>query len=192
MSAAKKIPVIPESSDAAHTQEHDPHKGTQDRIAVLRSVSLFEDVKSTPGAIEALAAIMSMRTFATGVAILREGERGHELFVLLEGNVSVIKKTPAGEEFSVARLTGALNVFFGEGAILDEDVRSATIVAQSPCVCLALSREDFINYAQQHPTWALPVVMRIVRVVMGRLKKVNADMMLLYHALMREVSGHLD
>ena len=86
-------------------------------------------------------------------------------------------------------MNGDQHPFFGEGALLDSDARSATIRAEDECHCLVLSREHFDQIGIQHPDWCLPVMRRISRVVMGRFKKANHDLLMLYHALVSEIRG---
>ena len=90
----------------------------------------------------------------------------------------------------VAILKPVTPVFFGEGALLEADSRSATIRADGPCTCLVLTRHSFYAFAKVHPQWALPIILRIARTVMDRLHKTNNDLMLLYHALVSEIRGN--
>ena len=159
------------------------------RTQILSEVSLFSDIASTPGALEELSRMMELRTFAPGECILREGESGSEMFLLIEGEASVHKSTTDGDQYKVAILHGEKHSFFGEGALLDSDARSATIKADTFCKCLVLDRKSFEVFGQVHPEWALPISLRIARAVMARLRKTNNDLMLLYKALVAEIRG---
>lgn len=155
----------------------------------LRDVALFAKLHHSEVALRALAQLMHEVEFAPEQAIITEGESGAEMFILLEGQVGIFKQTPQGDRYKVADLGGAKGVFFGEGALLDEEARSASIHSNSKCRCLVLDRNSFSAFSQAHPEWALPIVQNIARLVNGRLRKTNQDLLLLYNALVAEIQG---
>jgi len=167
-----------------------PESGSRkDRIATLRAVALFGDLLSDEGALSALAALMEERRYGPGSPILKEGDTGQEMYVLVSGDAAVYKSTPDGEEYKVAILRAEAHAFFGEGGLLAADARSATIRAERECHCLMLSRSAFEQFGLEHPQWALPILRRIANAVMTRFRKANDDLMLLYNALVAEIRG---
>lgn len=176
--ASPKLSIVPE--------ETAPHS----RVEFLRKVSLFNDIEANPVAMEQLALAMEEKNYEPKSSIIREGETGSEMFFLIQGEANVFKTTAEGELYKVAILRGEQHAFFGEGGLLDSDARSATINAETDCRCLVLKKTAFEKFGSSHPDWALPVLLRIARAVMGRLKKTNNDLMLLYHALVAEIRGH--
>jgi CRP-like cAMP-binding protein len=161
----------------------------EERARLLQDVSLFADIKAIPGALDDLSRVMEVRTFKPGSPIIREGDTGSEMFLLVDGQASVHKSTAEGDEYKVAILSGGKHPFFGEGGLLDSDARSATIKADSLCYCIVLERAAFEEFGRRHPEWALPVLLRIARAVMARLRKTNTDLTLLYNALVAEIRG---
>lgn len=159
------------------------------RIEHLKAISLFAEVKDQGDVLASLASLMEEKRYHPGDAIIREGDHGDEMYLLIEGSASVFKSTPDGDEYKVAILEGKNHSFFGEGALLDADARSATIRANSPCLCLVLSKKSFDAFGTRRPEAVLPILRRIARAVMARLKKSNQDLMLLYHALIEEIRG---
>ena len=159
-------------------------------IRHLCLVTLFSDVKDNAPALQALATEIVGRKYNAGEMMIQEGETGSELFLLIEGKAAVYKTTPDGDPFKVAILEGSKNAFFGEGALLDAEARSATIAADSEAICLVLNRRHFEHFCKTHPDWALPVLRQIARVVMVRFRKTNAEFMLLYQALLAEFRGN--
>ncbi len=156
----------------------------------LHDVRLFSDVKNNPQAMAHIAALMSNKTYAPGVSIITEGQEGHEAYFLCSGHVNIYKSVGGTERFPVATLHAKDHPFFGEAALLQADKRSATIVCESACECLVLDKGRFDQFCKDKPEWALPVVLSIARMVLGRLDKTNADMILLYKALVHEVKGY--
>lgn len=89
--------------------------------------------------------------FHDGTAIVRTGERGDTLYVVLDGEVTVRK--PRARALSVA--TGG---FFGELSLLDGGPRSATVVARGPVVCFAIGRAAFAKLLRAEPAIAIAIL----------------------------------
>ena len=68
-------------------------------------------------------------------------EKGDAFYIIESGTIDVFI-TEQGDE-PVARLTSGQ--FFGEKALMSEDVRQATCIASSDAKCLTLTREDFVR-----------------------------------------------
>jgi flavin reductase (DIM6/NTAB) family NADH-FMN oxidoreductase RutF len=122
------------------------HGGRYEQM--LGKVPLFSALSS-----EDLAPILASgreRNFGEGETILREGERGDELFVIVEGAVRVER-----EGRVVQRL--AAGEFFGEVAVLDGRPRNADVVAEVPTRCLTISREVMRHVLETEPraAWAM-------------------------------------
>lgn len=73
--------------------------------------------------------------------MVREGERGSRMFVVLSGRLEVRREFAPGRSEPVARL-GAGEAF-GEVALLEDGVRTRSVRALTACVLLALERADF-------------------------------------------------
>lgn len=158
-------------------------------LSRLRNVTLFESIKNNDEALRILGDFMHEVDFDADKEIIREGEQGSELYILLEGEVSIFKETLQGDKYKVVDLSGSKGVFFGEGALLDSEARSATICAKTSCKTLVLGRSEFEKFCKDHPEWANPIILVIARLVNGRLRKTNQDLLLLYNALVGEISG---
>ncbi len=169
-----------------------PPKGvTQSETELLEAiskVSLFADLKDIPEATYALMKLLSIRIFKSGETIIREGESGAEFFILADGSASVSKTTQDGDQYKVAILHGHKGAFFGESALLEADTRSATIVADTECRCMVLTKSAFDTFSNNHPQWAMPIIRRVANAIMIRLKNMNNDLSLLYKALVDEFS----
>jgi CRP-like cAMP-binding protein len=157
--------------------------------AHLKDVGLFTDICSSNEAIDALAAIMTERRFGKGESIIQEGKTGTDMFILIDGQASVYKSTPGGDEYKVAVFEGGKHIAFGESGLIESESRTATIRADQPCRCLVLARADFEQFSNSYPQWALPIYRKIAHAVMARLRKTNNDMLLLYNALVAEIRG---
>jgi CRP-like cAMP-binding protein len=78
---------------------------------------------------------------ATGTTVIREGDAGQGLFVVLSGEVEVSKRQGDGAELSLARLRAG--DVFGEMSLLTNQPTSATVTAARPSTILFLARDYF-------------------------------------------------
>ncbi|XP_053730824.1 cGMP-dependent protein kinase 2 isoform X1 [Synchiropus splendidus] len=113
----------------------------QEYFNFLRSVSLLQQLPE-----EKLAKIvdcLEVEYFDEGEYIIREGEEGNTFFIIAKGGVMVTQST---EGFAEPQHIKSLGVgdYFGEKALISEDVRSANIVcSESNTQCLVVDRENF-------------------------------------------------
>jgi NADH dehydrogenase len=87
--------------------------------------------------------------YEPGELIVREGEIGRELFLIVAGEVEVVKVDPASGEQILSRL-GPKEVF-GEKALLEDTKRTATVRAATPVEVLTVGRADFRTLVSQFP-----------------------------------------
>jgi len=100
----------------------------------LAQVDFLAGVK--PEVVERLLQGTSSVVYAGGELIIRAGEIGSELFVIERGSVEVLAKRKEGPEARVAALNAGQ--FFGESALLADELRSATVRASSECQLLVI------------------------------------------------------
>ncbi len=97
-----------------------------------------------------------VQRYAPGQAVVREGDPGTRLFLIVRGTARV---EMAGEG-EVATL-GAGN-FFGELALLEKHGRTATVTAVDELECIAISAWEFRASLQEHPEIALPMLEELI------------------------------
>jgi CRP/FNR family transcriptional regulator, cyclic AMP receptor protein len=103
-----------------------------------------------------------------GAIVFREGDSAREMFVLLEGELEVLKKSRRGRETRVAIL--GPSDCFGEMSIIDLQPRSATIRALAPVRMLRISTEDMdCIYRQDLKAYAM-LILNIARDISRRLR----------------------
>ncbi len=127
---------------------------------LLRSVSILAELD--PADATSLERLARRRAFAAGDVIVSESERGDALYVLLEGKVKVVLYGESGREviLSIFKEPGD---FFGEMSLLDDEPRSATVLAMEPSKLLVLSRADFRAHLARHPRVAVQVMTELSR-----------------------------
>jgi CRP-like cAMP-binding protein len=115
-----------------------------------------------------LAATLKQFASLPGEMIFREGDLAHEMFVLLDGEVEVVKKSRVGREHRVALLGPSDS--FGEMSLIDMQPRSATVRAVAPSRLLRVSSEDMdALYRYDLKSYAL-VTLNIARDLSRRLR----------------------
>ena len=129
-------------------------QATDDAGSALARVPLFAGLDQT--SIAALEAFAFQRTFAPGEIIVEEGHTGNGLFVVLDGQVEVIKGIGSDRPQLLATLGPGEP--FGEIALLGEWKRSASVRAATETRCLGMDRWVFLAHLRREPELALRVI----------------------------------
>jgi CRP-like cAMP-binding protein len=163
-------------------------------VEKLRKIELFRAIKDDDERLAKLSGIVSVRHCKAGHNVIAEGDAGSEFFILKKGTVEVLKRTLDNDVFTIVTLTDEEDVFFGELALMDEELRSASVTANTDCEFLVINREDFNRLGEEDPRLGLLVTRAIGRAVSRRLRKTNEDLITLFEALVAEVaeSGNLE
>lgn len=134
--------------------------------AQLREVGLFGALSDE--FLEHLVKTLTVVRCLPGDAVFKEGDPAREMFVLLDGEMEVLKKSRRGRETRVA-LLGA-NDAFGEMSIIDMQPRSATVRALAPSRLLKISTEEMdALYRHDLKSYTL-IVLNIARDLSRRLR----------------------
>jgi len=119
----------------------------------LATVPLFRSL--APAEVSAFSQMAREKSYPKGSVILFEDDPGDSLFVVRDGRVKVVLVAEDGREV----ILGILGVgeHFGELSLIDDQPRSAHVVAMEESTLLVLRREDFRRRVEQNPAvaWAL-------------------------------------
>ena len=120
-------------------------------VPKLKSIDLIETVPLLHGlSHDLLARIVAVSrpvTFLSGDVIIGENEKGDALYIISRGLVYVYRG--GDENTHIAELRDG--DFFGEVALLGEQIRTATVRAESPATLLRISRRDILSLAGEQP-----------------------------------------
>ena len=119
------------------------------KVELIRGVPLFANLSKRE--LEEIASIADEIDFKEGKELIREGARGREFFVLLDGAVDVT------QDGSRINQLGAGD-FFGEIALISRIPRTATVTASSPIRALVVAERDFRSLLAQSPDISLKVL----------------------------------
>ena len=120
------------------------------------------------------------RRFQTEAIIMQEGEAGEVMYIMCEGSVAITKRLTLelGEdtprEKVMVRFRAEEGVILGEMALIESDVRSATVTALTPCLMLELSKDKFYQILEKYPKIGVKILLRLAQSLCQRLRK-NSD-----------------
>jgi CRP/FNR family cyclic AMP-dependent transcriptional regulator len=123
-------------------------------IDVLKSVPLFSQLGEEE--VHAFAALTRERTYPKGSVIVFEDDPGDALYLVASGQVKVVLIGEDGREVILSVL--GEGSFFGEMALLDNQPRSAHVIAMEDSRLLLLRRDDFQARILQSPAVAISLL----------------------------------
>jgi CRP-like cAMP-binding protein/anti-anti-sigma regulatory factor len=109
-------------------------------------------------------------SYPAGAVVFRENEAGDQVLIVIRGTASAYLQTP---DANIRLATFAPGTIFGELAILDKGVRSATVIADKELACRTLTRSDFADLSATSPGVAIRLLASIARELSGRLRTAN-------------------
>ena len=116
-------------------------------LQTLKGVDFFS--KLNMGDLEQLLMSLKRASFPKGHAIIKEGEIGDTFYMISRGKVSVWKKKGF---FSKDRLaTLGPSQFFGEMALVTNDPRGATVIADEDAELFVLYKKEFKQLLLNNP-----------------------------------------
>ncbi|WP_437926715.1 cyclic nucleotide-binding domain-containing protein [Sorangium sp. So ce291] len=132
----------------------------------LREIGLFGGLGDH--VLQGLADTLELLELQPGAVAFREGDSGREMFVLLAGEMEVLKRSKRDVEARVAVL--GPSDWFGEMSILDVMPRSATVRAISPSRLMRVTAHDLdALYRRDLKSYTL-LVLNIAREMSRRLR----------------------
>jgi CRP/FNR family cyclic AMP-dependent transcriptional regulator len=119
----------------------------------LASVPMFSGLQRDE--LLKFAELTRERTYPKGSVILFQGDPGDSLYVLRQGRAKVVLIGEDGREVILGVLEPGAH--FGELALIDDQPRSAHVIAMEDSQLLILRREDFRRRVEANPSvaWAL-------------------------------------
>ena len=168
-------------------------KKTDKDAAFFRKIFLFQDLEDRE--IEQVLDRASPREFPAGSEIIREGEPGDSMFIMISGEVEITKQltlvldkdTP--KERVMIRLKADDGVYFGEMSLLEQDTRSATVTALTDCHLLELNHQDFLELIRLDTAMGVKLMLHLAQLLSRHLRKTNQDVVKLTTALAISLGG---
>lgn len=110
------------------------------------------------------------RVYADGEIVVREGETGECMYTLQEGRLEVLT---GGRDGRAEVRLGVMEegAIFGEMAIVEKEVRSATVRALGPARVLTIDKKTFLRRVQEDPSLAF----NLLRIMSQRIRNLTAQ-----------------
>jgi CRP/FNR family cyclic AMP-dependent transcriptional regulator len=138
------------------------------RVGILARTPVFAGLPRR--LLARLAVQLFEKAYAPGETVFAEGDPGKGLFVVLDGEVEILRETAQGPQRIVAFGPGTA---FGELALIDDLPRSATARATAPTRLLILYRSHFEELVAGDRAIALVVMKNLLRLLAGYVRAAN-------------------
>lgn len=138
------------------------------RIGTLRRVKIFAGMSDDQ--LIRFTQFMELKTVRQFNEIVRQGDPGDAMYLVLEGEVRV-RMMIGGKESLIAVLPAG--EFFGEISLFDHGPRSADVVANAESVLLKISASAFQKLAQESPELATPFLLAVGKTLTSRIRADN-------------------
>jgi CRP/FNR family transcriptional regulator, cyclic AMP receptor protein len=125
----------------------------------MAALSSAPDLSVLPGALRALAARGTLRSYRKGTLIIEEGTQGDSLYLLLAGRVKAFSSDARGREITYG-LYG-IGEYFGEMS-LDGGQRSASVMAVEVTLCVVVTRQTLRDHIAEQPDFAFELISHVI------------------------------
>jgi CRP-like cAMP-binding protein len=134
--------------------------------ALIPKCALLENFSSSE--VRLLAHFMDVYRAESGIEVIREGDGGDFMLMLIEGKVEVRKR----DRWNTPQLIAVVDAgkVLGEMSMIDGQARFATCVAIEPVLVAMLDRESLARIIVEQPMLGAKVLMELVLMLSQRLR----------------------
>ncbi len=136
-----------------------------DKILLLKGIEIFEGLSVSE--LAAVASVTEELNCPPGEIVIKEGSSGETMYLIIDGEVSVIKDLDKENELELDRIRAG--DYFGEMALFENVVRSASIRTEQESRFLVLHKQEFNEIVREYPQIAL----EICKVLGGRIRTLH-------------------
>lgn len=143
-----------------------PDVKTEEYVGILRSIPIFGALPLE--AARHLALSLKRAAFAPGELIIRQGDAGDSMYIVIQGSVDVHVSGDSGMSEYLATLE--VGQFFGEMSLLTGENRTANVMSMTAVECLVIAKPSLTSLFERHPELAE----NISEVIAGRQVELRA------------------
>lgn len=144
----------------------------QTLVQQLKHIPLFAGLSK--GELKEIERLIHFRHYKSGEVIFWEDEPGVGMYVVHAGEVGIYKAFGTPEQKELARLQTA--DFFGETALLEDEVRLATAVALVDSRLLGLFHPDMFSLFERKPQLGVKLLAALAGMLAKRLRRTNLEL----------------
>lgn len=138
---------------------------TMDKMIHLKKIYVFSDLQVRE--LAAISSVTAEQDFPKDEIVVREGEPGDTMFLIISGEVSVIRNYGNEQETLIAKITQ--DDYFGEMALFEDKPRSATVKTNTDAKLLVLGKLEFEEIMREFPQ----ISINICRVFSQRIRELQ-------------------
>jgi CRP/FNR family cyclic AMP-dependent transcriptional regulator len=127
--------------------------------AVLKAVPLFASFPEDQ--LRMLTTVVSRKSVTRSTMVMAAGDATDSLYIVLSGRLKVMMSDAEGKEVILAIL--GPGEFFGEMGLIDDEPRSASVVALEACELLGITKRDFKKALADNFEMTMAVMRGLVR-----------------------------
>jgi CRP/FNR family transcriptional regulator, cyclic AMP receptor protein len=141
--------------------------------ALIPKCPLLENF--SPGEVRLLAGFMEVYRVEPGIEIIREGEGGDFMLMIVEGKVEVHKR----DRWNTPQLIAVVEAgrTLGEMSMIDGEARFATCIAAEPTLLAVLDREKLARIIVEEPMLGAKILMELVLMLSQRLRATSEKLL---------------
>ncbi|MBX3650805.1 MAG: cyclic nucleotide-binding domain-containing protein [Burkholderiales bacterium] len=125
--------------------------------------------------ISILAAYMEVYRAQPGEILIREGDEGDFMVLIVEGEVDILKKSHRAEQQHMTSAGPGMTL--GEMSMIDGEPRFATCMASQPTVFAVLTRDNMAKIILDHPGLGSKILVKMVTMLSLRLRQTSARLL---------------
>ncbi|MEX1302692.1 MAG: Npt1/Npt2 family nucleotide transporter [Desulfotignum sp.] len=137
-----------------------------EKILLLKGIEIFSGLSASE--LAAIAGVTEEMAYDEDEEVIKQNSVGETVFLIIEGQVSVIMERENGHEKRIDQMTSGRA--FGEMALIDDSPRSATIRTMTPSRFLILHKQVFKETAMEFPR----IAMQICSVLSRRIRHLHS------------------
>jgi CRP-like cAMP-binding protein len=125
--------------------------------------------------IDLLAGYMRVYRAHGGQALIREGDGGDFMLLLIEGSVDIYKQSVQGEHQLMTSVSPGMTL--GEMSMIDGEPRFATCIATEVTTFAMLTRDAMVNIILEKPSLGAKILIKLVTLLSQRLRQTSARLL---------------
>jgi CRP-like cAMP-binding protein len=173
-----EFPVDSVSGMSAELLSHIEHLGAGGSYAgqifdLVGRSPFFADFERAD--IELLSDYMAIYSAQPGQAIIREGDDGDFMLLVMSGAVDIFKNNPQGERQLMTSVGPGMTL--GEMSMIDGEPRFATCIATDTVLFAVLTRDAMANIILEKPSLGAKILIKLVTMLSQRLRQTSARLL---------------
>ncbi len=125
--------------------------------------------------VRVLAGFMQVYRAQAGEVIIREGDSGDYMLLLIQGQVDILKKDQHRNEQHMTTVLPGMTL--GEMSMIDGEPRFATCIAKETATFAVLTRDDMVKIILEHPSLGSKILIKLVTLLSQHLRQTSQKLL---------------